>query len=302
MTGSDNLATVRAMRLDAGLLLLLLAGCGAAPPRSQFPSADDALGRMRETYACGNGVAGVSKIDRFSPEGRVRGEVDLLAVNPDRVRFDVVSPFGVLLYTLTSNGKKFQMLDVKNRQFLHGPADACNLARLTDVPLPASVLVSLLRGEAPVLVHEPASASLVWDRGGYYRLALQSRHDATEELRLSVRPEDVDKPWQEQRVRVEGVRVRQRGADLYDAELTHHEPAHTAKARVDAEGIDPPVPPSGGQCDAEIPRSIRMRVPHTSSDVIFQYKSVVWNPPLIEGAFSQPVPGGVSQIYVECPR
>jgi hypothetical protein len=283
-------------------LPLVLVGCGAAPPRSQFPSAGDALARMRATYACGSGVQGVSKIDRFAPEGRVRGEVDLLAVNPDRVRFDVVSPFGVLLYTLTSNGRKFQMLDVKNREFLHGPADACNIARLTDVPLPAGVLVSLLRGEAPVLVHEPQGASVTWDAGGFYKLLVRSTHDATEELRLAVRPEDLDKPWQEQRIRVEGVRVSQRGAELYDAELSHHEVAHSAKARIDPEGIDPPVPPSGGQCDAEIPRSIRMRVPHTSSDVIFQYKSVVWNPPLIEGAFSQPVPGGVRQIYVDCPK
>jgi outer membrane lipoprotein-sorting protein len=294
------------MRIQACLSVLalvpLLAGCGAAPPRSQFPSADDALARMRATYACGNGVAGVSKIDRFSPEGRVRGEVDLLAVNPDRVRFDVVSPFGVLLYTLTSNGKKFQMLDVKSREFLHGPADACNIARLTEVPLPANVLVSLLRGEAPVLVHEPQGATLAWDKGGFYRVVLQSSHDATQELRLAVRPEDRDKPWQEQRIRVEGVRVSQRGADLYDVELSHHEPAQTAKTRVDAEGIDPPVPPSGGQCEAEIPRSIRMQVPHTQSDVIFQYKSVAWNPPLIQGAFSQPVPGGVRQIYVDCVR
>lgn len=289
-------------RLSPLVLLLLLGGCGAAPPRSQFPSAGDALARMRATYACGNGVQGVSKIDRFAPEGRVRGEVDLLAVNPDRVRFDVVSPFGVLLYTLTSNGQKFQMLDVKSREFLHGPAEACNIARLTDVPLPASVLVSLLRGEAPVLVHEPERATLAWDSGGFYRVRLQGSHDAAEELRLAVRPEDRDKPWQEQRLRVEGVRVSQRGAELYDAELSHHEPAQTAQARVDPEGIDPPLPPSGGQCEAEIPRSIRMRVPHSQSDVIFQYKSVVWNPPLVAGAFSQPVPGGVRQIYVECPR
>jgi hypothetical protein len=43
-----------------------------------------------------------------------------------------------------------------------------------------------------------------------------------------------------------------------------------------------------------------MRVPHTSEDVIFQYKSVVWNPPLIAGAFTQPVPGGVRKQYVDC--
>lgn len=290
------------MRLPACLIAAsLLVGCGAAPPRSQFPSADAALGRMHETYACANGVAGVSKIDRFAPEGRVRGEVDLLAVNPDRVRFDVVSPFGVLLVTLTSNGKTFRMMDMKNKQFLHGPASACNIARLTDVPVPAQALVALLQGQAPVLVHTPDSATLAWDKGGFYRLRVEGHNAAVEEVRLAVHPDDTDKPWQEQRVRVEGVRVSQGGVPLYDAELSRHEAAHTAKPRIDSEGIDPPIPPSGGVCNAEIPRSIRMQVPHSDNDVIFQYKQVEWNPPLVEGAFSQPVPGGVSQVYVTCP-
>jgi len=66
------------------------------------------------------------------------------------------------------------------------------------------------------------------------------------------------------------------------------------------EGIDPPVPPIGGACQAEIPKSIRMRVPNTEDDVIFQYKDAKWNPPIIQGAFTQPVPGGVVRRYVEC--
>jgi hypothetical protein len=43
-----------------------------------------------------------------------------------------------------------------------------------------------------------------------------------------------------------------------------------------------------------------MRVPHTKHDVIFQYKDAKWSPPIIGGAFKQPVPGGVLRRYVEC--
>jgi hypothetical protein len=189
---------------------------------------------------------------------------------------------------------------VKEKQFLYGPPSPCNIARLSSVPVPAHALVDLLRGEAPVLVHEPAAASIEWDPGGFYRLLLTSTNQATEEIHLAVRPDDVDKPWEQQRIRVEDVRVAQAGVDLYHAELSHHEPAQTAPAREDPDGLEPTVPPSGGVCNAEIPRSIRMRVPHTSEDVIFQYKSVVWNPPLIAGAFTQPVPGGVRKQYVDC--
>lgn len=291
----------RAIIFCTAALAALLTGCPSVqPPRSQFPTADDALGRMKDTYACVNGVQGTAKIDHFSPRGRIRGDIYILAVNPARVRFDVVSPFGATLYTLTSDGERFQMLDLKEKQFLHGPATACNLARLTQVPIPGHALVSLLRGEAPVLAHAPQAATIAWDGAGFYRVQVASTRDASQEIHLEVRPEDVDKPWAEQRLRVTDVRVSQRGIDLYHAELKNHEPASTAAPREDPEGIDPPVPPIGGACQAEIPKSIRMRVPNTEDDVIFQYKDAKWNPPIIQGAFTQPVPGGVVRRYVEC--
>lgn len=285
----------------AAAFAAFLTGCPSAqPPPSRFPTADAALDRMEATYACVNGVQGTAKIDHFSKQGRIRGEVYILAVNPDRVRFDVVSPFGATLYTLTSNGTTFQMLDVKEKQFLYGPASACNLARLTQVPVPGHALVSLLRGEAPVLVHEPQGASIAWDDGGFYRLLLKSTRDASEEIHLAVHPDDFNKPWAEQRVRVLDVRVAQRGIDLYQAELRNHEPAKTAAPREDPDGLDEPIPPIGGACGAEIPRSIRMRVPHTEEDVIFQYKVGKWNPPIIAGTFRQPVPGGVVRRFSDC--
>jgi hypothetical protein len=275
---------------------------GTQPPKSQFPTADAALDRMKASYACVNGVQGEAKIDHFSPKGRVRGDVLLTAVNPDRVRFDVVS-FGTTLYTLTSDGDRFQMLDVKEKAFLYGPSSPCNLARLTQVPVPGQALVSLLRGEAPILVHQPAGASIAWDpSGGFFKLGITSTREASEEIHLEVRPEDVDKPWQQQRVRVTHVRVAQRDVDLYDAELKNHEAAKTAPARVDPDGLEPDIQPSGPPCDAELPRSIRMRVPNTEEDVVFQYKEAKWNPPIVPGAFEQKPPGGVRTMFVTCGR
>ena len=289
-------------RLLALAALALLTGCVVKPPRSQFPTADAALGRMKATNACVNGVQGDAKIDNFSPQGRIRGEAYLMAVNPDRVRFDVVA-FGTPVYTLTSDGERFEMLDLKEKQFLHGPASPCNLARLTQVPLPGHALVSLLRGEAPVLVHQPAGATIAWDEHeGFYRLLLDSTREAKEEIHLQVPSADYDKPWAEQRVRVTGVRVAQKGVDLYDAELDHFERAATAPPRVDDAGIDPPIPPSGPACDAELPRSIRMRVPNTGEDVVIQYKEAKWNPPLVPGSFRQNPSGGVRERFVTCDR
>jgi outer membrane lipoprotein-sorting protein len=286
----------------AGLLpcaALLLAGCFPTRPRVAFPDANSALDRMKASYACANGVRGEAKIDHFSPKGRVRGDVFLMAVVPDRVRFDVVA-FGTTLYTLTSDGERFQMLDVKEKQFLHGPASACNLARLTQVPVPGHALVALLRGEAPVLVHQPQDATIAWDGHGFYRIAIASTREATEEIHLEVRPSDVDKPWAEQRVRVTDVVVTQRGVELYHADMRNFEHVGTSGPRVDPDGIDPPLPAIGPVCDAELPHSIRMRVANTEEDVVFQYKDASWNPPVVPHAFEQTPPPAARAVFVTC--
>ena len=84
---------------------------------------------------------------------------------PDSVRFDVFSPFGVTLSTLTADGRDFALFDMKEKSFLRGPANTCNVARSTQVPVPPFALVQLLRGEAPVLVHEASQASIAWAPG-----------------------------------------------------------------------------------------------------------------------------------------
>ncbi|MBI4701153.1 MAG: hypothetical protein HY744_08345 [Deltaproteobacteria bacterium] len=286
--------------LAAAGLALALAGCCATPPRSQFPGPAEALERLKATYACANGVQGTAKIDRFSPQGRLRGEVYVFGVNPARVRFDVASPFGQMLYTLTSNGREFRMLDVKEKKLFFGPPSACNLARLTQVPVPGEVLVALLRGEAPLVAHRPEDASIGWDCDGGYRVEIAGAHDAREQLWLEPYDGDFDLPWQRQRLRVGRVRIAQRGAVLYEVELGRHEPAHTAPPRVDPDGLGEDIPPSGGACDIEVPRAIRIVFPGTGDDVVLQYERVAVNPPIPEGAFSQPVPAGAKRTFVAC--
>jgi hypothetical protein len=294
----------RLLRPAAALVALAaLTGCPPPPkaPVSPFPTADAALKRMKETNACVNGVWGDARIDHMSEKGRIRGQVFLLAVNPDRVRFDVVA-FGTPVLTVTSDGKRFELLDIKEKVFYQGPASPCNLARLTQVPLPGHALVDLLRGEAPVLVHQPNASAIQWDEHGFYKLLLQSTREATQEIHLEVYDKDRDLPWEKQRVRVTSVRVAQRGVDVYEAELKGFEPAHTAAPREDPDGIDPPVPPSGPQCDVELPRTIHMKVPSSGDDVVFQYKEAKWNPPLLPNTFRQQRPGGVRDRWVDCEK
>ncbi len=290
-----------------GLLLVHLVaatGCGSKPPPSQFPDAERLLQRMHETYACSRGVSGEAKIDYYESGARVRVDALYVAVLPSKVRFDAFSPFGLMLSTMTSDGQTFSLFDLREKVFWRGPASACNLALFAGVNVPPHVLVQLLRGEAPVLVHEPSAATLAWDSGflggGEYLVEIASRHDAVESIRAVPPAEDWHLPWEEQRVLVNSVEVVQQGYSLYRASLDEHRPARTAAPATDPDGLGPDVPPSGPTCNAPVPRRLRLEVAEGQKDMVLNNRKVVHNPPLFAGRFSQPVPAGVILREARC--
>jgi len=277
----------------------MLLACGRTPPASQFPDAEAAIGRMRATYACNRGVSAEAKLDYIGPRGRARGNVLYIAAVPDRLRLDLSSPFGAMISTVTSDGKNFTLMDLRERRFLYGPANACNLARFTQVSLPPAVLVDLFRGEAPVLVHDKTQTSVQWD-GDRYVIRIASKNGAIERVELEPLAADFARPWAEQRVRVLGVSVEQYGVPLYRVSLDGHAPAPTSKPRVDPDGIDPPVPASGPVCAAELPRRIHIEVPPEGHDLVLAVSEVSHNAPLPNGVFTQAQPNGVASKYSPC--
>lgn len=274
------------------LLLGVLGGCARSAPPSRFPDAQSLLSRLHDQQKCSRGLSGEGKIDYFGKEGRVRGSLLFMAASPEQVRLDVVSPFGATVSTLTSDGKQFALYDLRQKVFLHGPASACNLAQFTHVPMPPHALVSLLRGEAPLLVHQPPQASLSWE-GGRYVVRITSTRSATQLIAISPSDADYDKPFAQQQLSLESVEVRQQDYVLYRAELADHQTARTAPPRSDPDGIDPDVPPSGPECGASVPRRLHLEVPSEEQDLVLSVSEIAHNPPLQSGVFEQRPPGGV---------
>jgi len=283
--------------------LVTIVGCGGAP-RSRFPDAEAALARMRATHACSRGLMGEAKADFIDSRGRVRGNVSILVALPDRTRLDVFSPFGVSLSTLTTEQGQFAFFDLGQKLYIEGPASPCNIARFTQVPMPPFALVQLLRGEAPVLKHVSTEASIAWSSGlfggGRYRVEIRGQYESLETIDIVPHPDDFERPWQEQRVRVLRVDLAQQGLELYQAELEGHRTAETAKTRQDPDGLDPDLPPSGPACSAEVPRRMRLVVPDGSRDLVLHFDRVEHNPPLVTGAFRQIRPDGVRVSRADC--
>ncbi len=299
-------ATPRAaLTVLSGFALTVLTGCPSAmpPPASPLPSLAAAVDRMHASAPGCNAIQANAKVDRRGEGGRVAGDLLMMAKAPQSVRMDIVS-FGTLVATLTSDSSKFALLDLREKRFYLGPARACNIGRFTRVPIEGAALVQLLRGQAPVLKGwkstTPESAPTWNGSRGAYVVVLKDGHDNEEEITLAPHPDDVGKAWSEQRLRVTEVEVRQKGLVWYRASLADHASAPMGKERVDPDGVDPPIPPSGPMCTAEIPRRIEVEVPWLGESVRFRYDDVTWNPPIPTGSFEQTQPAGTERVPADC--
>jgi len=254
---------------------------------------------MRDTYSCSRGLVGEAKLDYLGDEGRIRANMLFATSRPEQVRIDVYSPFGATLSTFTSNGAQFALSDLKAKKFFSGAAEECAVSRFLGVPAPPHALVQLLGGMAPVLVHEPNQATIGWQAGAYV-LQIQSKGAARETIRLVPSASDWNKPWAEQKVFVKEVLVEQQGTLLYRAELSHHRAISTAGPRLDPDGLEPPIPPSGPSCAVEVPGRIRFVVPSKGRDVVIVSQELHHNPPLLPGTFTQARTRGLSPVSVQC--
>lgn len=283
----------RAARLVRAVSKLVVAagvsGCcalGGCPPPSQYPDARAAIDAVRGAHACSRGLRGEAKLDYLDAEQRVRVDAFYLSAQPRELRFDLVSPFGTPLSTLTVDERAFTLLDRQARVFYTGTPNACNVEQFLRVPVPPEVLVQLLAGEPPVLAHTPGEARIEWRSGGYV-VEINGLNDATQRLIFEPEPNDWEKPYAEQRIRLTEVEVAQKGVLLYRATLRDYFAVQTAAPRVDPDGLEPDIAPSGPPCSAEIPKRIRFEIPLAERDVLFEQKNAEHNPPLLPNTFAQ---------------
>lgn len=282
--------------------LALALGCGAAkPPPSALPNAQSALGRLDATYKDVTGISGTAKIDYLGDKGRVRGDVSVLASGPSRLRFAITADVVGAAGEVASDGFKFQADDKGRGRYIVGAAKPCNIARITQVPLPLEELVPMLWGMRPHIEGPIKCDSLSWSDGHYVLMMSGGGSAMSHELHVTPYPEDWDKPWAQQRLRLLGVNTWSSDALVYRVTMKDHEKTKTAKPIVDPDGLNPDVAPSGPVLsDVELPRTIRVEVPSKNSDVIFKYSEAFVNPPLIDSAFNLILKEGVPVEESRC--
>ena len=288
--------------------VLLLAGCGSvAPPPSAMPDAKTAVARLDATYGSVSGISGSAKIVYLGKNGRVRGDVSVLASGPASLRFAISADVIGVAGEVASNGILFQADDKANGRYVVGPAKPCNIAKITQVPLPSKELVPMLWGMRPHLDGPISCDSISWNGDGHYVVMLGSagssstaKSSLSHELHVAPWPSDWDQPYGQQRLRLLGVLAWDRDTLVYRVTMKDHQKTVTAKPIVDEEGLSPDVPPSGPQVEVEVPRAIHVEVPDKGSDVTFHYREAFVNPPLLPNAFQLVLRPGVPVQESNC--
>jgi len=208
-----------------------------------------------------------ARVTQWGDRGRVRGTVLMFLEQPNRVRFDVMSQVGPVA-VLTSDGDSFQLSDLRERTFLHGPTCPQNIARLLGVSVPAEQVVRLLTGSTSTI---DAIDQSIECRDGFYVVTLDGADGSAQEVAFSIVDEDRAKPPSQQRLHLRrSTEWAPDGAKRWEATYDDY---------VDVDG-------------QSFPTNVRFLDEANDADTVIRVKSIVLDPAVPEGAFRQtPAPG-----------
>ncbi len=257
-------------RLAEQLALLALffsaIGCGAVPrPADGYARAADLLKDLRAEQERISSFRMSGTVDHVGGQ-RVQGTVYLFGQSPDRLRMDVLSPFGTTLSVLTADGGAFGLSDFQNGRYFSGEANACNVARFTGIYLPPQEVALVLTGGTPMI---PGDASLDWNGRGYYEVTI-SAGALQQTISAGPGPHPV----------VHRSVLRENGVVVYDI-------AFDARRMVSEESV---------------PFEIRIRMPKDAGEVFIRYDDdgVELNISLPDDAFVQTVPPSLTVEPLVC--
>jgi outer membrane biogenesis lipoprotein LolB len=170
---------------------LLLGGCATrAAPRpgsaaiGALPAAQRIFDALAQRRAAVRSVRAMARLSYTSPDESRKAKQLLIAERPDRLRLEILSPFGTMFVLTTADGTLAAWTRDESTVY-RGAASAENLQRYTQVDLPIATAVDLLLGTPPLrtdpdsVVSADDSAIELWQqtgsvvRVGWFSAALQ---------------------------------------------------------------------------------------------------------------------------------
>jgi hypothetical protein len=268
------------MRLICFALLFVAAGCGRLP-RPSFPIADasDALRVQRIALEPLTAFRAEARIDQREGARRIRGTVLMIVERPDRVRIDAMTRLGAAA-TLTSDGERFALLDLREGRFFVGESCASNVARALGVAIAPAELVRFLVGDSPHFVSH--TASIEPKRGGY-RVELVGEDGRRQVIELALSAADVELAPEKQRPTLKSTTLYDaRGKRILRVTFAAHRPVRV------------------GEVEVVLPHEIRLEEAGRGSDIQLRYKAVEPVAGAPPGAFDQEPPSALRPEHLPC--
>lgn len=275
--GRAKQLVTRACATASLLLLLTAAACRSAPacPLQMRSDAGKALDDHRNQQAGWQSIKAEARVTQWARDGRIRGTVLMFLQRPNRVRFDVMTQVGPAA-VLTSDGESFQLSDLRQGAFMHGPTCPENIARLLGISVDAENVIRVLTGDTPMIEATQRSMEC---RDGRYVVTLAAVDGTTQEVAFSVDDADREKPASEQRLTLrKSIERAPDGKRRWEA---------TYEDYIDVEGHS-------------FPTNIRFVDDLHGADTQVRVKSISLNPDVPEGAFQQAPSPGMSVEFASC--
>jgi outer membrane lipoprotein-sorting protein len=125
--------------------------------QTRTPSAQELLSVLTARRQALTSLRGLARVTYAGPHDKGTARQAIAVAAPDRFRFDLFSPLG-LVATTTCNGKVLSAYFSQENVVYRGQADPFTIARFTRVLLSAQEITALLLG-VPALPLSPASAA-----------------------------------------------------------------------------------------------------------------------------------------------
>ncbi len=260
-----RLLAVDSAALPKRLFYLAVMGCLAlsacarpmAPPAEKIPPdmGEILLQKLKDHAADFDSLSALARVRMSSESRTMGGRQVLLAEKPNRLRAEVLSPFGQPLLILATDGSEVYVWDISEGKLYRGNASSGTIQRLLGLPIKLMDLIGILLYDPPLISHEQPVVFPA--EGGGYLMILRGEDE-----------------W-EQRM------LFDRDLNLTKADFYHHE--------------NPVVLTEYADFDSEhsFPLKISVGMPERSAEASLSFSELKLNPHLPRERFTLEPPQGV---------
>jgi len=151
------------------LFVLLLSACTPVRPNKGEPVsqgfADSLMQEWVDNSELISSVQGLARVEVKAPMTSINGGQVLIAEKPDRLRAEILNPFGMPLVSLTASAGQLGVLLTAQNLYYTGAATPENLEQFAHIPLNVPDLVSLLLYQPPLIEAWKVAAYVLKDGG-----------------------------------------------------------------------------------------------------------------------------------------